>query len=100
MFIQLFADTDLKIHKNLVSRLGFDKNMLIEDIVIIAKQNDCNVIIKNGNGKWYLKSASLKQVEDACGNYPRRKCYFIHAPLQNVMRQDYIPLRIKCPCLE
>ena len=35
---------------------GYDKDYKLEHIIKLAIKNDCRVITKNGNGKWYIKA--------------------------------------------
>lgn len=58
--ITKFEKCDILIHKNNVETNGFDKNISFEEIINIAIENNCKIIIKNGLcGKWYLKGQNM-----------------------------------------
>lgn len=70
---------------NRVESLGFDKEKTFYEILAIATENKCSIIIKDGNGKWYLKAQnvadydSLKEkIEENVGKSPAsRKCWLL-----------------------
>ena len=70
---------------NIVEPLGFDKNTTFDRMIALAIENNCSVIIKNGdNGKWYLKAQNTdynlvkERLEANKGNSPPgRKCWHI-----------------------
>ena len=54
--ITRYANCDILLHKNDVSLYGFDKNKSEGEMIDLACNRGCSIIIKNGkNGKWYLK---------------------------------------------
>jgi len=66
-----YRATDVFRNKNDVSQLGFDKNKSYDEMLKIAIENKCCIIVKDGSGKWYLKGQDMdfeivkKHVEDA-----------------------------------
>ena len=71
--------------KNFVERLGFPKETPFGDLIGLAIENKCSVIIKNGyNGKWYLKAQNIdyevvkERLKFNMGNSPvGRRCWLI-----------------------
>jgi len=54
--ITRFMRTDILKSCNDVERLGFDKNRTEEEMIQLAIQHKCKIIVKAGkNAKWYLK---------------------------------------------
>jgi hypothetical protein len=54
--ITRFSKCDLLRNNNDVEKYGFDKSKTEGEMIDLAIENRCNIIIKNGiNGKWYLK---------------------------------------------
>lgn len=53
--ITRFSKCDILLHKNNVERYGFEKTKTEGEMIDLAIKNECPIIIKNGNGKWYLK---------------------------------------------
>ena len=59
-----------------VAPLGFDKTKTIGEMIDMAIENNCPIIIKNGNnGKWYLKGQGKtieylkEQINENIGNH-------------------------------
>lgn len=81
--ITFYDDCDVYFGENDIECYGYDKNITFGEIVDKAIEHKCNVIIKNGKGKWYLKgldkdyNISKEKIEKNVGNYPRRKCWLI-----------------------
>jgi hypothetical protein len=51
-----YLKCDILINQNDVEKCGFDKNKTEGEMIDLAVENSCPIIIKNGkNGKWYLK---------------------------------------------
>lgn len=81
--IKLYENTDAFIMKNEVEWLGFDCNTSFGEIINLAMQNNCRLIVKNGNGKWYLKCAGKTyeevkiKLDENIGRYPRLKSWLI-----------------------
>lgn len=51
---------DILIGNNNIEKLGFDKNKSLGEMIDLAINNKCPIIIKNGfNGKWYLKGQGM-----------------------------------------
>jgi hypothetical protein len=74
--IRRFANCNIANHENHVSQRGFDKTMKEEDIIRIAIENWCPIIVKNGkNGRWYLRGRGKtteflqSQLEQNAGNH-------------------------------
>jgi hypothetical protein len=53
--IVLYENCDVYYGSNDIERLGFDKNITFGAMIDTAIEHKCNIITKNGNGKWYLK---------------------------------------------
>ncbi len=54
--ITRYLKCDILLHKNDVVWYGFEKTKTEGEMIDLAIQNVCPIIIKNGiNGKWYLK---------------------------------------------
>ncbi len=54
--ITKFENCDILIGNNNVERLGFDKIKTLGEMIDLAINNNCPIIIKGGvNAKWYLK---------------------------------------------
>jgi hypothetical protein len=47
--------TDILMNQNDVERLGFSKTKTFEEMVNLAQEHNCRILVKNGKGKWYLK---------------------------------------------
>jgi hypothetical protein len=81
--IRLYNDCDVYIRGNNIEWYGYDKNTTFGEMVDKATEHKCNVITKNGNGKWYLKglgkdyTTSKERIEKNVGKYPRLKCWLI-----------------------
>ncbi|NBY14787.1 MAG: hypothetical protein EBQ72_00330 [Actinobacteria bacterium] len=60
--ITLFTDKDVFPFKNKVEWLGFSKENTLGQMIDLAMQNDCNMITKNGGGKWYLKNEDYNEI--------------------------------------
>jgi hypothetical protein len=62
---------------------GINKYTSFGEVVDIAVLYGYNIIIKNGNGKWYLKhvkndyESTKRDIERNVGLYPNRKCWLI-----------------------
>jgi len=52
---KFYRGCDIYMHKNCVSERGYPSTYTLIDMIHLAKINDCHIIVKNGNGKWYLK---------------------------------------------
>lgn len=47
---------DILINQNDIEQYGFDKSKTEQEMIDLAIQNECPVVVKSGeNGKWYLK---------------------------------------------
>lgn len=54
-----YFKTDILIGSNDVEEKGFPKTHTLEQMMTMAIEHKCPIIIKNGtNGKWYLKGKS------------------------------------------
>ncbi len=54
--ITKFDKCDILIGNNNVEKLGFDKTKSLGEMIDLAINNNCPIIIKAGlNAKWYLK---------------------------------------------
>ncbi len=54
--IEVYTNTDVYLHQNLICPKGFDVNLATFDTMIyIARMNNCNIIVRT-NDKWFLKS--------------------------------------------
>ena len=103
--IQLYESTDLYINGNDVEKLGFDKNKTFGEILDIAIANKCQIIIKNGSGKWYLKGQGKdsnvvkSKIIEQQGKYPRAKAWLINYDESNTVEcqtlQDKLDEQIK-----
>jgi hypothetical protein len=83
--MQIFNATDAFIGQNNVERLGFDKNKTLEEMLALATEHKCPLIVKDGRGKWYLKGQGKTYEEIVEGlnqnkeniDYKNVKCYVI-----------------------
>ena len=81
--IRLYDNCDILLFKNDVEWLGFDAQTSFGEMINLAMQNNCKVIVKNGKGKWYLKGSGYpydmlkNKMEENVGKYPRLKCWLI-----------------------
>ena len=81
--IKLYNDTDVFIGNNNIERLGYDRNETFTDILKIAIDNKCHIIIKSGKGKWYLKGMNKdfisckNTIENNLNNHIYKKCWLI-----------------------
>jgi len=81
--VTLYRNTDIYGGVNDVERLGFDKNMTFGAILDLATLHRCPVIVKNGNGKWYLKGQGktpediAQKIEQHKGKHDRVKCWVV-----------------------
>ena len=81
--IKMYNDCDIYGGGTNIEWYGYDKNTTFGEMMDKAINNKCRIIIKNGNGKWYLKGvdkdyATLKEkIKENIGKYPRRKCWLI-----------------------
>jgi len=54
--ITTYLRRDILINKNDVEDLGFPATRTVGEMIDLAIQHGCKLIVKNGkNGKWYLK---------------------------------------------
>jgi hypothetical protein len=60
--IRRFTDKDPFPFKNKVEWLGFSKENTLGQMIDLAMQNDCNMITKNGGGKWYVKNEDYNEI--------------------------------------
>jgi len=67
---------DVWAFKNQVEWLGFPKERTFGQMVDLAIQHNCNIITKNGGGKWYLKnedySETMARLNDPTTKYDRK----------------------------
>ncbi len=81
--MKMYEDCDVYIRGNDIEWLGFNKEMTLGEMIDKAIQTKCNIITKNGNGKWYLKGLdkdyhiSKEKIENNVGKYPRLKCWLL-----------------------
>ena len=58
--IEVFTNTDVYLHQNLICPKGFDVNLSNFDTMLyIAQKNNCNIIVRT-NDRWFLKSGLYK----------------------------------------
>ena len=85
MSMQLFNATDAFIGQNNVERLGFDKNKTLEEMIELATEHKCPLVVKDGRGKWYLKGQgkTYEEIEAALNRnkenieHKNVKCYVL-----------------------
>jgi hypothetical protein len=54
--IEVFTNTDVYLHQNLICPKGFDIKLANFDTMLyLAQTNNCNIIVRT-NDKWFLKS--------------------------------------------
>jgi hypothetical protein len=54
--ITKYDNCDILRNQNDIEYYGFDKNKTLGEMIDLAINNKCKIIIKGGlNGKWYLK---------------------------------------------
>jgi len=82
--IKLYENSDVfAFSLGNVEYYGYSSSKTIGEMIDIAIQNNCKIIMKQGKGKWYLKGQdkeydNLKtKLETNNGKYPRRKCWLI-----------------------
>ena len=81
--IQMYTDCDVYIRGNNIEWYGYDKNTTFGEMIDNAIEHKCNVITKNGNGKWYLKGLdkdyleTKEKIEANVGRFPRIKCWLV-----------------------
>ena len=81
--IKLYEDCDVYIRQQNIEWYGYDKNLSFGEMLDKAILYKCNILTKNGNGKWYLKGLGkdYKTSEEKCiknaGKTKRIKCWLI-----------------------
>jgi hypothetical protein len=70
--IKLFENKCVGQRDNQVEPKGFPASLSFTDILKIAIDNYCNVIVRCGQGKWYLKKKHYKETKMKLISY---KCY-------------------------
>jgi hypothetical protein len=76
--IKLFREKDPYPFKNKVEWYGFAAETTLGQIIDIAIQNNCNIITKNGGGKWYLKNENYSDALSVLNdNEKARRARFI-----------------------
>ena len=81
--VKMYENCDVYIMQNNIEQFGFDKNKTFGEMLDLAVLNKCNIITKNGRGKWYLKGQnkdfndSLMKAEENAGKFQRIKCWLI-----------------------
>ena len=59
-----YNNSNIQHPKYLNSDKGFDKNLKLEEMLILAKELNANIIIKAGkNAKWYIKKCNKEFIE-------------------------------------
>jgi hypothetical protein len=58
--IKLFENKCVGQRDNEVEPYGFSASYSFTDILRIAIENECNIIVRCGQGKWYLKQKDYK----------------------------------------
>ena len=54
--ITRYQNCDILINQNDIEKYGFDKDKTEQEMIELAIQNGCPVVVKSGeSGKWYLK---------------------------------------------
>lgn len=54
--ITRYLNCDILINQNDIEQYGFDKSKTEQEMIELAIQNECPIVVKSGeNGKWYLK---------------------------------------------
>jgi hypothetical protein len=81
--IQLYENRDVYINKNFGEPLGYESTKTFGEMVDLAMSNNCHIIVKNGNGKWYLKGGDKtfqkckETLESTATNFPRIKSWLL-----------------------
>lgn len=80
--IKLFRDKDPHPFKNQVEWYGYPSTHTFGQMLDLAIANNCNIITKNGGGKWYLKTENyedtiVKMNDPDKYNRPRHIYYLI-----------------------
>ena len=66
--IEIYTNSAILHKKNLVEQFGYSRYLSLEEMIAIAIENRCPVIVRGGtNAKWYLKG------KDKTENYVREK---------------------------
>ena len=79
--VTTYKGTDVYLFKNDVESKGYDpEKYSYDDMLRLAIEHKCFVIVKNGKGKWYIKCKGMdymkvkQKVEDTCAKaLPRYK---------------------------
>ena len=58
--IKLFENKCVGAKDNKIEHYGFSSSYSFTDILRIAIENECNIIVRCGQGKWYLKKKDYK----------------------------------------
>jgi hypothetical protein len=61
--IKLFENKCVGQRDNEVEPKGFPASLSFTDILKIAIDNKCNVMVRCGQGKWYLKKKNYKETK-------------------------------------
>jgi hypothetical protein len=62
--IKVFPKCDILIHKNDISRLGYEKDTkTLSEMIELAILHKCPIIIERARGKWYLKGNGKTHAE-------------------------------------
>ena len=85
MQLFIYNGTDAFISQNNVERLGFDKNKTLEEMIGLATEHKCPLLVKDGRGKWYLKGQgkTYEEIEEGLNqnkeniDYKNVKCYVL-----------------------
>ena len=78
--ITLYENRDIYRGKNEVNPLGFDKIYSLGEMIDIAALYKCNLIVRNGYGKWYLKKGVYEVIKQKLENsreYNKQFCWLI-----------------------
>lgn len=80
--IKLFKEKDPHPFKNQVEWYGYPATNTFGQMLDLAIQNNCNIITKNGGGKWYLKNEDYADTLERMNepdkyNRPRHIYYLI-----------------------
>lgn len=83
MNLEIYSNTDILVGCDSVSPYGFNKDMTFKEMVSLAIEHKCPIIVKNGRGKWYLKGQgkTIEQlrgkIEENKGKYERRSLWLL-----------------------
>ena len=77
VLLEQFNGTDAFVGSTVGNRLGYDGNMSLDNILLVASLYQARVVTKHGSGKWYLKGVGVTrlQIMNQMEKYKSKKRY-------------------------